>query len=1127
MRRLFVLAAILVLSLATLASGVLANPSSAPGASQTSALSVVQAAPLERAPAALATPSPRTDLVAISDVRITNVTGDSFTVSWVTNVDTTGAVKVATSAAGVSSATPVNDSVTGKLHYITVTGRNPSTLYYFDVVSTAGTRTLTHTYGGNHFKVTTGPSMPSPTPVANQQGTPWPSPSDTLHIKGSVAVSTSPVERAVVFARFRNGSSGSYTYSQVVSTLTGADGMFRIFLPVRTSDNSSEFPISPASTVLLGVDKPGFVPRTVTQALTGEELTNPSTITIELTTGGGYYPVPIAAGWKLIGRPLVTAGDTFGSVFNPGATAPTVAEDVLVGIAGSKTTFGSNLIGSQQIVRWEPSLGNYQPHLINRTSNNFGTKSSEGYFVRSTSGGTYYQRGTSNTTPASYSLSAGYNMIAVAHPVGFQAETLLDSIDPSSSTNALTIVQWSGGVWVPHVRDTQSNLFTISPAEGYFVQMASGTTWNAPSSAGAQSVAAGGGSSGGGGDRSASTFSGVRISNLAGSGFTVTWLTSATENGQVIIAADPGFPDGETETSNDSINGKTHLVNVLNPIEEGGQVYYRVMSGGNQLAQGSLTVPAALSNPSPASVSGIVRNPSGGPVANALVYIQIRKADQSSTSAQNVAVTGADGTWTADLATVRTADSSAFFSWLKTCPGDTILVSVEGGTDASDIDQAGTGTGDTCQLSTQIQATTSGATPTGTTTGTVTSTPTETSTPTQTSTPTETVTGTPPATDTATSTPSATATPSPTSTATATGTSTATPTRTLDQYEPDDSPWEGMVTPGTLPIDHAQPNHTLDIGADEDWVAFSADAGRVYQASTLNPGGLADTKITAYTGTPPSLVEIGSVDLNGAGVPETLEISVSSSQPVYVKISSANGRGGTTGYNYALNIQEISTPTPTETPTATATDTPTVTNTPTVTSTPTVTLTPTVTPTGTKTPRPTIEARRTVVVPPAATGTVESRSNNDQLVVNVPQAPGRGNATEVALVVVVTPTMADADATAIATAHPILRPAFQFDASVYFDGTPRPYTPEAGSKVRITASFTLAELAAAGVKADSLRIVTRATDGSLEVLATTITIQGDIVTVSAEADHLSPFFVVGARDFWRVIVVSQSYPGGW
>ena len=91
------------------------------------------------------------------NVRITNVTGHSFTVSWVTDKRTNGFVKY---GEGNSFGQTDLDEISGQsnLHYLTVKGLNPETTYNFQINSGGDD----YDNNGTPWQVTTGPELAQP-----------------------------------------------------------------------------------------------------------------------------------------------------------------------------------------------------------------------------------------------------------------------------------------------------------------------------------------------------------------------------------------------------------------------------------------------------------------------------------------------------------------------------------------------------------------------------------------------------------------------------------------------------------------------------------------------------------------------------------------------------------------------------------------------------------------------------------------------------------------------------------------------------------------------------------------------------------------------------------------------------
>ena len=106
-------------------------------------------------PVATATPAAR-------HLRVANVRDTAFTVAWVTETSSTGAVRWWPD--GTSSSQVAYDvrgsGFVDAIHYVNVSGLTASTRYAFDIVSGPAT----DTNAGGHFAVTTGPTLGASSP---------------------------------------------------------------------------------------------------------------------------------------------------------------------------------------------------------------------------------------------------------------------------------------------------------------------------------------------------------------------------------------------------------------------------------------------------------------------------------------------------------------------------------------------------------------------------------------------------------------------------------------------------------------------------------------------------------------------------------------------------------------------------------------------------------------------------------------------------------------------------------------------------------------------------------------------------------------------------------------------------
>ena len=169
----------------------------------------------------------------VSDIIISNVADKSFSVSWITNVDTTGQISWGTSPTNLSN-TAFDDR--GELteddtHHVTISGLAADTEYFFDVISAD----TTDDNAGAHYSVTTGPSLLFAMPEIV---------SGTAYLMDG----TTPAEGAIVYLQIGTSS------SQVLSGLTDANGSWGVDIaPVRAQDFQSYYAHTDADDLVVNV----------------------------------------------------------------------------------------------------------------------------------------------------------------------------------------------------------------------------------------------------------------------------------------------------------------------------------------------------------------------------------------------------------------------------------------------------------------------------------------------------------------------------------------------------------------------------------------------------------------------------------------------------------------------------------------------------------------------------------------------------------------------------------------------------------------------------------------------------------------------------------------------------------
>ncbi|MGH7245860.1 MAG: fibronectin type III domain-containing protein, partial [Candidatus Levyibacteriota bacterium] len=159
------------------------------------------------------------------DVRITNVSDTSFTLTYKTDASVIGTISVGKDKDALQTVFDDRDQQSGIpkpyiLHSLTVKNLSPKTAYVFSITS----GTTTYLNNNNYFQATTGPAISDSPPNAAP-----------LAGKAIEADGTTPTE-ALIFATTTNG--------QTISTLVKQSGLYILPLnSMRTADFSSYIPL--------------------------------------------------------------------------------------------------------------------------------------------------------------------------------------------------------------------------------------------------------------------------------------------------------------------------------------------------------------------------------------------------------------------------------------------------------------------------------------------------------------------------------------------------------------------------------------------------------------------------------------------------------------------------------------------------------------------------------------------------------------------------------------------------------------------------------------------------------------------------------------------------------------------
>lgn len=373
---------------------------------------------------------------AIRSIRVANVRDTTFTVSWVTDVPTTGTIQWGLDN-GTTPATTAPDKrgATGTFttHFVTVSGLTPATRYRFDVVSGP----TTDTNGGAHFLVTTGPTL-SAVPSPDQS-------------RGTVSRRDGTAPDGVIVHLVASGPSG--TSAPLASLVSASDARewTANLGNLRTASLDAAFPVTDTTTVAItadgSADGTAGVGTTVATARTG---------TLALTLGD-QTDVPLTTGWNLVAlrvtpSPTVTAS---GACALTNARTPTVVVEV---------------------VRW--TAGSWESHRCGFPPNDFTLEAGAGYFVRTTAPAIWPTWGTAVTTAVSRTLGPGWNLVGASatSSAPTTAPGACTALNSTQAGSALEVVRWVDSGWEAHTCGSQPNAFTLQAGLGYFVKMAKGGT---------------------------------------------------------------------------------------------------------------------------------------------------------------------------------------------------------------------------------------------------------------------------------------------------------------------------------------------------------------------------------------------------------------------------------------------------------------------------------------------------------------------------------------------------------------------------------------------------------------------------------------------------------------------------
>ena len=159
----------------------------------------------------------------------------------------------------------------------------------------------------------------------------------------------------------------------------------------------------------------------------------------------------------------------------------------------------------------------------------------------------------------------------------------------------------------------------------------------------------------------------IRVANVRDSGFTVAWVTDDETSGFV-----RWWPDGSTasqvayDVRGSGVSSSLHYVNVTGLVPSS-RYAFDIISGvtvdTNAGGHYAVTTGPTLGTSSPDTATGVVEASDGSRASEAIVILSVGPTTNASPSAPMAALvtTSSNGTWNANITSLRTADRSAAY----------------------------------------------------------------------------------------------------------------------------------------------------------------------------------------------------------------------------------------------------------------------------------------------------------------------------------------------------------------------------------------------------------------------------------------------------------------------------------
>jgi PKD repeat protein len=573
-----------------------------------------------------------TEQLQLTDVRLTNVRNTSLTISWLTNLATTGEVHYGSdpsnlnqSAADVRAASTSDDT-----HFVTLLSLLPDTTYYFYVVS-AG---VTEDHNGSHYTVTTAPTLALP---GNDQ------------IYGQVLLTDSTAaEGTIVYIILEDDNGvGSPSEAAPLSALVDPSGYWFLNLAnARTTELSNYFSYSSSSGDQLRLEGEGAAEGRGCQIVETSADSPAEAIVLSLSPCTTTWEIDLDASWNHITLPLAPL---------EAYSAESVCDEI-----------NAQLGSAAEIDRWYAS--GWDGHICQLPFNDFTLGLGSSYFIKSNTASTWVIEGVEITEAVPLTLQVGWNSIGIPHTDSYTAESLCQEMINQGVT-AIEIDRWYASGWDGHICGLPFNNFNLERDRGYFVKSSTSGTVTPSELAGKREAL----------PRQAILpdelptgktlpVHDLRISNLRDSSVTLSWLTSAATTaylrfGEVADEPADSLRAPLEEVASDSRGAETsrtttHLV-VLEHLKPETTYHFEIINSDGDLQRNRFTTaPSLESVPQSDTIYGKVYQTDGvTPATDALLYLTRQDTDGAGLLS---AIVDEQGYWHANLGNVRRADGSLF-----------------------------------------------------------------------------------------------------------------------------------------------------------------------------------------------------------------------------------------------------------------------------------------------------------------------------------------------------------------------------------------------------------------------------------------------------------------------------------